>query len=489
MKRRVRVAVAAAVALLVVLPATASAHPLGNFSINHYAGLVVRPGAVELDVVIDMAEIPTLTEIALLDTDGDGRVSGDELEASRETRCEALIPNLGLTIDDAPLRLGLTAAGLHLRSGSGGLDTLRLVCELTAPLATPLRSGSVVTFSDGSSPERIGWREIVVRGDGVTIDDPEAGVDIANRLTAYPEDLLARPLDERSASVVARPGGPPLAGNAPIDATAVGGSRSAEPIGAPTVVAGIDLTNLTPALAALGIVLAAAAGAGHALSPGHGKTIMAAYLIGTRGRRRDAVMLGGVITASHTVGVLALAGVVLFAGGVIPPERLYPVLSAIAGLTVIVVGGVMLARCVQRWRLTVRAHDEAHAHGHPHGHVHEHPHPHEDRGMPGWRGLAAIGVAGGMIPSTSALVLLLGAIAAGEPAYGLALALAFGAGMAGVLAGIGLALVHGRDRIGRLMAGAPRLSTFGAILPWGTAVVVLASGVLLTGQALLRPGL
>ncbi len=94
MKRRVRVAVAAAVALLVVLPATASAHPLGNFSINHYAALVVRPGAVDLDVVIDMAEIPTLTEIALLDTDGDGRVSGDELEASRETRCEALIPDL-----------------------------------------------------------------------------------------------------------------------------------------------------------------------------------------------------------------------------------------------------------------------------------------------------------------------------------------------------------------------------------------------------------
>ncbi len=364
------------------------------------------------------------------------------------------------------------------------------MCELTAPLSTPLRAGSVVTFSDSSSLERIGWREVVVRGDGVTIDDPEAGVDIANRLTAYPEDLLARPLDERSVSVVVRPGGPALAENAPIDATAVGGTRSAEPIGTPAVAGGTDLTNLTPALAALGIVLAAAAGAGHALSPGHGKTIMAAYLIGTRGRRRDAVMLGGVITASHTIGVLALAGVVLFAGGVIPPERLYPVLSAIAGLTVIVVGGVMLARCVQRW-LTVRAHDEAHAHGHPHahGHDHDHSHPHQDRGMPGWRGLAAIGVAGGMIPSTSALVLLLGAIAAGQPAYGLALALAFGAGMAGVLAGIGLALVHGRDRIGRLMVRAPRLSTFGAILPWGTAVVILASGVLLTGQALLRPGL
>ena len=348
--------------------------------------------------------------------------------------------------------------------------------------------GSVVTFADTSFPERIGWREVVVRGDGVTVDDPEAGVDIANRLTAYPEDLLARPLDERSVSVVVRPGGPPLAVDPAIDATEVGGTRRAAPSGAPTVVDGIDLTNLTPALAALGIALAAVAGAGHALSPGHGKTIMAAYLIGTRGRRRDAVMLGGVITASHTIGVLALAGLVLFAGGVIAPERLYPVLSAIAGLTVIIVGGVMLARCVHRW-LTVRAHDEAHAHGHPHAHDHDHPHPHQDRGLPGWRGLAAIGVAGGMIPSTSALVLLLGAIAAGQPAYGLALALAFGAGMAGVLAGIGLALVHGRDRIGRLMAGASRLSTFGAILPWGTAVVVLASGVLLTGQALLRPGL
>ncbi len=286
----------------------------------------------------------------------------------------------------------------------------------------------------------------------------------------------------------------PLDGEAPSTASG-GAAAAAASIPGGALIGTVDLRHLSPALVLLGLLLAALAGAGHAVSPGHGKTLMAAYLIGTRGRPRDALLLGGLVTVSHTAGVLALAAVVLFAGRILPPERLYPVLSAVSGLTVVGIGLVLLVGCL-RGRWSARAH--VHPHPHPHAHADEHAvghshdgvaHVHAPQAAAGWRGLAAIGIAGGMIPSTAALILLLGAVAAGQPAYGIALAAAFGVGMAAVLSGIGFALVRGRDRMGRLAARVPRLERLQGLLPWGAATVVLASGIFLTSQALLRPAL
>jgi nickel/cobalt exporter len=486
--RKPRLLAAAALgALATLLPAVVQAHPLGNFTINHYAAIRVSERAVEVDLVIDMAEIPSLDAIRVLDTGGDGLADPEEIEVARRPACAQLADQLALTVGSRVVSLQLTAAGMHAAPGAGGLLTLRTVCELTAPLATPIQAQTRLTFTDASYAERIGWREIVVVGDGVTVPAADAQADVSRRLTSYPSDLLRQPLNERSIDVTLRPGGTPtgqwIAPDAwPLDASsggAPGGSASVPGGVAGELASIVDFRHLSPPLALLGLLIAAVVGAGHAVSPGHGKTVMAAYLVGSRGGTRHALLLGGAVTVSHTLGVLLLAAVVVLAGELLPPERLYPILTALSGATVVLIGVALLIGCVRRARPDRADHDGPTLHRHG-GRVHSH----EPEAPVAWRGLAALGIAGGLVPSTSALILLLGAIGAGQPAYGLALSVAFGIGMATVLTGIGLAMVHGRALVGRLGLGGRRVRLATAALPWVTATVVLVGGLLLTGQTL-----
>lgn len=491
MRRTLRATVLAL--LFAALPAVAAAHPLGNFSINHYAGIRVSPDAIEIDLVIDMAEIPALDAIRAIDANGDETADPAELDAARGPACLLLAGHLTLSLDGVVADPQLVAAGMRTAPGAAGLPTLRTVCELRAPLPSPLAAATELTFSDGSYPQRIGWREIVVRGDGMTVATGDA--DVSDRLTEYPADLLQQPLNERSVSTVISPGGAALAPWVAPDAWPLDQPSTAGPAPAAAVPGGVadelsslvDLTNPSLPLMLLGIAVAAVAGAGHALSPGHGKTVMAAYLIGSRGSTRHALLLGAAVTISHTLGVLLLAVVVLLAGNILPPDRLYPILTVASGATVVVIGAALLIGCIRR-AMATSTHGHSHHDRHDHG-VHRHgwrlhSHAPEQPSPPGWRGLAAIGIAGGLVPSTSALILLLGASGAGLPAYGVGLALAFGVGMAAVLTGIGLALVHGRAWLASIETSRPAARLAGAALPWVTAVVVLAGGLVLTGQTL-----
>ena len=498
MTRRVVVAAVAALAIVAALPGAASAHPLGNFTTNHYIGVTVSADTIDVDIVVDVAEIPSIELLGSLDTDADGTLADAETDDARRSLCAERLPEIDVRVDSRPVDLELWAAGVQQRPGAGGLATIRIVCEARA--ANPTR-GEPLTLEivDGGSPGALGWREIVVRGDGYETDPPDAGIDVAARLTSYPTDLLSQPLAERSATVVLRPGGPALTRDPVPDAQPLGDAGGTPSgTGAATVPGGVaaelpflpDFGSLSVGTGLIGLFVAAIAGAGHALSPGHGKTVMAAYLVGTRGRARHAVLLGAAVTLSHTLGVLALGGVVLFASDILPAERLYPVLGLLSGAAVVVIGAWLLIGCLRRMRAEAshaRAHEHGHPHGHEHAHGHDHPHEHA-AAMPGIRGLLAIGIAGGLVPSTAALVLLLAAVAAGQAAYGLALALAFGAGMAAVLTGIGLAIVQGRQRLGHRLAGWNTGTGVPARLagaaPWAIAVVVLVGGVLLTGQAL-----
>jgi nickel/cobalt exporter len=489
MTRKPRLLAAAAFgALATLLPAVVQAHPLGNFTINHYAAIRVSEQAVDLDLVIDMAEIPSLDAIGALDANGNGLAEPKEIEVARRPACEQLARQVLLTVGGRTASLQLTAAGMHAAPGAGGLLTLRTVCELSAALAAPVQARASLTFTDSSYAERIGWREIVVIGDGVTVANAGADQDVSRRLTSYPTDLLRQPLNERSIDVPLRPGGPRTAPWSTEDAWPLDVASRRAPggdVSVPGGVAGelasiVDFRHLSPSLALLGLLIAAVVGAGHAVSPGHGKTVMAAYLVGSRGGPRHALLLGGAVTVSHTLGVLLLAAVVLLAGRVLPPERLYPVLTVLSGATVVVIGAALLIGCIRRARATA-------THPHEHASVHRHGwrvHSHDPRPPTAWRGLAALGIAGGLVPSTSALILLLGAVGAGQPAYGLALSVAFGVGMATVLTGIGLAMVHGRALVGRLGLGGPRTRIAAAAMPWVTATVVLVGGLLLTGQTL-----
>jgi ABC-type nickel/cobalt efflux system permease component RcnA len=506
-----------AAALVLLVPAIALAHPLGNFTINHFAAIRVAPDAMSLDVVIDRAEIPAFQESQRIDLDADGTVAPAELEAERQAACGTLAADLHLTFNGRSLDLATVAAGLSMPPGAGGLTTMRLVCQYVAVPPQPIAAPASIAFADTSFAERIGWREIVVLGNGTTISGsagalattPTDGLGVSDRLSAYPKDLLTQPLDMRSITFGATPGGPALAPWSAPDAQALAGAGPATPatpaVGsvapagavpggiAENLAALVDVTDLTPLAILVSLAIAFALGVFHALSPGHGKTIMAAYLVGAKGSSRQAVGLGLAVTVSHTLGVLALAGITLAASTILPPERLYPILGVASGGLVIVIGASLLwsrLRAIGLGRfLQARAagHEHAHgdeAHGHDHDHGHPHPHSHAPKETEiSWRGLLALGLSGGLVPSASALILLLGSIAAGRVAYGLVLVLGFGLGMAVVLAGIGLLIVNARRFIERRpsVAGLRRIA---APLQVVTASLVVVLGVVLTSQAL-----
>jgi ABC-type nickel/cobalt efflux system permease component RcnA len=221
-------------------------------------------------------------------------------------------------------------------------------------------------------------------------------------------------------------------------------------------------------------------GALHALSPGHGKAMVAAYLVGTRGRSRHALALGLTVTVTHTIGVFALGLVTLALSQYILPEQLYPWLNLASGLLVLGVGAAVLRGRFRRARHHHDHdhhldHDHDHHHDHGHGHHHHHHAPSELRP----RALIAMGISAGLIPCPSALVVLLGAIAQHQIALGLLLICAFSAGLAATLTALGLLVVHA----GRLTS---RVRTNGrvlAVLPALSSVAIVAVGLVLTAQA------
>jgi ABC-type nickel/cobalt efflux system permease component RcnA len=507
MNRRLLLALPLSLAALALVVPAASAHPLGNFTINHYNGIRVEQTAVLVDHVTDFAEIPTFAEKQTMDTDSDGTISPAESARYQQTACASLASTLTLAADGQALALTPIATGLHFSMGAGS-EVMRLVCVMSAPLALT-SSGATFTFSDQSFAERRGWHEIVVEGDATTISDSDASASgVSNRLTSYPSELLSVPLNEQRATFTARLGGPALPPMTFPDSTLINSGAPVEPPPNTAPVAavpngttdlGADVTalfqapDLTLPIIVLSLLAAAALGAIHALSPGHGKTVMAAYLVGSRGNTRQALGLGLTVTVSHTLGVLALGLLSLSATAIIPPERLYPILSVASGAIVVVIGAYLLITRIRAWRSDSRNQDHGHEHAHerrrsivdrPEG-WHEHDgmgHTHLPQQGMGRRGLFALGLSGGMIPSVSALLVLIGSISIGRPLWGVVLTVAFGIGMATVLVGVGIALVHARKLVERIPV-AGKLN-FGQRLPVVTAAVVLVAGLLIAVQGL-----
>lgn len=480
---------------LLASPTVALAHPLGNFTVNVYAGLRVSPTQVAIDSVVDEAEVPTFQERLVLDTDGDGEVSDAEAEAAREPQCRALVPSMNLVAGGATVALQLVAAGLSFPPGAGGLSTMRLVCEFVAPLPSPIAASTTMTFTNRVHVDRLGWREITLQGDGATVDSGGAipATSVSNRLTTYPAALLTQPFSQTQATFTVSPGGPALPPPAIPDAQPIAGLATSSPGAASAVPSpsaagavpggvGLDIpsvfraSDLSPAVVLLALGTAIALGAGHALTPGHGKTLMAAYLVGSRGTPAHAAGLGLSVTVAHTIGILALAVLVVAAQSTLPPDLVVRWLPLIAALTIVVIGGWMIVNEARRRPGVVAPHE--------HDDV---MHTHQPPGTAiTWRGLFALGLAGGIIPSTSALLILLGTIAAGRAAFGVLLVVAFGLGMALVMSGVGMAMIAARGRLDRLPSSS-RLSGLSRRAPLVAGIVVLALGLWLTVQALSGP--
>jgi nickel/cobalt exporter len=433
-----------ALALVLLLPATASAHPLGNFSVNHEALVSISADRVDVTYLLDQAEIPTFQER--------GRAPAQVLAAKR---AEA-VRGLRLEVDGRRVPLVPQGAGrISYLPGQGGLKTTRVELRFGAPAA-----GREVRLRDGTFSDRVGYAAILARpGRATAVRSSAPAADPTGGLRRYPAD---RPPDRREATFAVTPGrGTVTAPDGNTTAAAPPAARGGDwPSTARA--AGDGFAGLLAPGAGLSVLLLLAAfgwGAIHALSPGHGKAMVAAYLVGTRGAPRHAVALGLIVTVTHTIGVFALGVVTLTLSAVVVPERLYPWLSLASGLLVIGVGLSVLRRRRRERRR------------------HHHHHHHHDLSR---RTLLAMGASAGLLPCPSALVVLLAAIAQHQVALGLVLILAFSAGLAATLTAAGLAVVASGRALSRIGAPARLL----AALPTASALVIVAVGCALTLKAL-----
>jgi ABC-type nickel/cobalt efflux system permease component RcnA len=426
-----RLVVALALLAALVAPAAASAHPLGNFTINRFSRVEAAAGRVYVVYVLDLAEIPTYQAGRI-----DARAYGRRI--ARGVRLE---------LDGRPALVTPIATALAHPRGAAGLPTTRLEVVLRGPRL----SGRVrVAYRDTNFAGRIGWKEIVVGA-----RTPSR----SRELRAYPRDLLQSPLDQTEVSARLDPAVQPAA--APrLDSGRVLQAPDRVADSGFTGLVGRDHLGFLVVLASLAAALFW--GAAHALSPGHGKAIVTGYLVGQRGTPRHAVLLGLVVTATHTIGVFALGLATLALSHFIVPDRLYPWINLASGILVVAIGAAVLS---SRWR---------HRRAHRHGHAHAHHHHHGD--APGLRGIVGVGISAGLLPCPSALVVLLAAISLHRVAFGLVLIVAFSAGLPATITGIGLAAVLARRTFSRLRLDG-RLT---ALLPAASALVIVAAGVAMT---------
>lgn len=451
--RRLLVAPLLVLAVLAV-PATAQAHPLGNFTINTSAALVVRPDDVLVDYVVDMAEIPALQERGTIDVDADGSLSPDETAGYRSVACEALGSGLHLQLDGKSVRLGVRSSDLSLPTGQAGLQTLRLICLFRASLM----AGEThhLTLEDSNYAGRLGWREVTAVGDGATLIRSDVpSVSASNRLLSYPKGV--RPSDVRFATIAFRPGGAAL--------SARSGAQTTQPASGGLLAGFAARPDLSAGLVALMIAAAIGVGAVHALGPGHGKSLIGAYMVGSGGTLRQAVAVGAAVSVMHTASVLGLGLLVLTAERFFAPERVYPWLGIASGLVALGLGAALL---VSR----LHALSERHRQGH------DHPHPERPLSR---RGLIALAFAGGILPSPSALVVLLGSVSIDRTALGLVLIAAFSLGLAASLVAVGALAIRARHvATGRLPTSLMRL------MPLASAGCIAIVGLVLTARALIQ---
>ena len=454
--------------LVFAFAGSAAAHPLGNFSINHYSRIEIEKTQIQIRAVLDMAEIPTFQESRTIDADGDGSLSQIELDAYAEKITPLYVSNLLLSIDGVPAAVRPFARNVTLPEGSGNLPTLRIEWDLIADLPNSANPIQIVRFENKNNAGRIGWNEIVVNHiSAVKVFDSSAfGSGITDELKTYPEETLSAPLAERTAEFSV------TSDELPVGARVLQNrdGHTSAPVEKDKFAELIAVREITPTIILFGLLVAFGLGAMHALSPGHGKAVVGAYLVGSRGTAKHALFLGATVTITHTLGVFALGFLTLFASSYILPERLMPYLTFVSGLLVFYIGLMLFKDRLMPFLgykpvphqdhshdYSENTQDRFHANDHSHSHG-EHSHQHSDDGLTHthggsththippekvtWRNLLALGVSGGLLPCPSALVLMLSAISLNRIGYGIILTLFFSLGLAATLTCVGLVFLY-----------------------------------------------
>jgi nickel/cobalt exporter len=474
------------------------AHPMGNFSVSHYTLLEVSARRAQVTYVLDLAEVPTYELLR----DWKLTPASPRLELDQKAVEQAQQWMNGLKFSSAGGRLNpkFLRASMQVMESAGGLNTARI----TTVLALEGVQGQLA-FEDHNYSERTGWKEIVIRAnEGSAIRQAsQDGTDRSRMLTQYPVSPAAAPQDLRASVEWQFSGAKTMAKIAPIEQPKPPVTEdvpAADKASAPrtdylSTLLGKKQIGL--GLMLIGMAVAFGLGAVHALSPGHGKTIVAAYLVGSRGTMSHAVFLGMMVTFTHTVSVFALGIATLFLSRYIVPDKVIPILGSISGLSIVAIGAMLFLQRLRRLR-SANAHDHHHhAHDHDHPHTHDHAHAHDHGGhvhshVPDGEvtmgSLIALGASGGLVPCPSALVLLLSSIALGHVGLGLILLVAFSLGLAGVLMAIGMLVLYAKN----LLPDPARASRHGAFrwVPVLSALVIVCVGLLMTGISLgwVRPG-
>lgn len=491
------------------------AHPMGNFSITHDSKITLNPRIVEVRYFMDFAEIPTYQELQSAGISAKADDPAVSAYAIKEGRL--LSQHLVLEVDGRILPLRLISQAIIFPPGAGGLPTIKLAFVYQADVrGTKATAQHSLRFEDRNFADRAGWKEIVINAHDVSLSNSSAPqVDRSAELSNYPTDLVNSPPQQTMAtaeftmpSILAR------AALAHAPATPRAAGRTVEPkfkaeTGAwvtlvlqpsdkPELKPNVQKTprsRFTELIAAQhlsvwfvlsALLIALALGALHALEPGHGKTIVGAYLVGSRGSTRDAVLLGTTVTVAHTAGVYLLGLITLYASRYVVPDKLYPWLSLLSGLLIVGLGIVLF---LQHWTGSSLTHDEDPVR----------PHSHWNFGLSRKRNtgvlvaarvagtkrnvslgqLLTLGITGGIIPCPAALVVLLSAVALHRIAFGLLLIVAFSIGLASVLIAIGILMVHARKLIARFNE---RGSLATRWLPIISSLFVVALGIAMLWQ-------
>ncbi len=527
-------------------PRAAAAHPLGNFTINRYAQLTLGADSVRTIYALDMAEIPTFQEMDSIDRDHNGTVSDAEQSAYLGKKLPELAGNLKLTINGNNVPMHAESGTLSFSDGQGGLKILRIDAVFTGKLPANLPRAAVdAQVQDHNYDDRLGWKEIVIQGSdsGAVSNSSVLATGASDALRSYPQDMLASPLNVHEARFRFEPGVAAV-DPGPQNTAAQVAKRTSRAISPGVLGAFADSAatkTLTAPVIAFLLLAAVFWGAVHAVGPGHGKTVVAAYLVGSKGTTRHAVVLGLTVTATHTASTYLLGFITLFASHYVVPEKLYPALTLSSGVLVVVLGVALLIgrlRSLHVWpfrvklampqlgpalmtagvgvldtadansqnTLSLTEHSQIAAHGHSHGpaagsglddvHGHSHGpgaefdpghgHSHAVPGFDGkplnWRSLLSLGVYGGLLPCPTAIVVLLTSISLNRVGFGLLLVVAFSFGLAAVLTGIGIMLVQANRALTRFSSGklSGRVAT---LLPVASAAAVIIAGLLITLRA------
>ncbi len=455
---------AAALACAILASARmAAAHPAGFTSINRYVGVECdEQGAVHIAYLLDFAEFPAYAEIEALDSDHDGTVTPAEQRAYLDRRLPPVLEQWTVEVDGSKAALRVVGSSLEVFPGERGLSTLRIAADVAVDVPQPVSSteGEIrVAVRDRAFSDRSGWREMAA--------EDTAGAAVVSGRSARPSDALAY-----SSAPAA---GPPRVDEADFVFRLRRPARVESPSGRrdPAVVVDPRLARLSSAMkrargswsfSVLALALAFVLGAAHALSPGHGKVMAAAYLVGRRARPSQAVLFGATVTVAHTAVVFLVGCMALTVERSMGSDRLLRGLELASAVTILVLGIVQLSR---RWREATGSSADDHGHAHV-------------AAVPdGTRSLLALGASSGLTPCPSALAVLLTAIAIHRYGFGLVLVLAFSLGIALTLTTTGLFVVTARGWLDRIAGAAPVLRW----LPVLSSTCVLLIGVLLCASA------